>query len=67
MVFLIRTFYENIGIPKSQISWSFIIFSQEYIKKMIEYYVQMQNDELLQIDNYRLIRIQLFDNCGNCD
>ena len=50
MVFLIRTFYENIGIPKSQISWSFIIFSQEYIKKMIEYYVQKEDDELLQID-----------------
>ena len=50
MVFLIRTFYENIGIPKSQISGSFVVFLQEYIKNMIEYYVQMQNDELLQID-----------------
>jgi len=50
MVFLIRAFYENIGIPKSQISGSFVVFLQEYIKKMIEYYIQIQNDELLQID-----------------
>ena len=50
MVFHIKAFYENIGIPKSQISGSFVVFLQEYIKKMIEYYVQMQNDELLQID-----------------
>jgi hypothetical protein len=50
MVFLIRAFYENIGIPKSKISGSFVVFLQEYIKKMIEYYIQIQNDELLQID-----------------
>ena len=50
MVFLVRAFYENIGIPKSQISGSFIVFLQEYIKKMIEYYVQKEDNELLQID-----------------
>lgn len=50
MVFLSKVFYENIGIPKSQISGSFIVFLKEYIKKMIEYYVQMQNEELLEID-----------------
>jgi hypothetical protein len=50
MVFVNKIFYENIGIPKSQISGSFIVFLQEYIKKMIEYYVQKQTDELLQID-----------------
>ena len=50
MVFLIRAFYENIGIPKSQISGSFIVFLQEYIKNMIEHYVQKDEDELLEID-----------------
>ena len=50
MVFLNRVFNENIGIPKSQISGSFIAFLQEYIKKMIEHYVQKEDDELLQID-----------------
>lgn len=50
MVFLNRVFNENIGIPKSQISGSFVVFLQDYIKKMIEYYVQMDYDELLQID-----------------
>ena len=38
MVFLIRAFYENIGIPKSKISGSFVVFLKEYIKNMIEYY-----------------------------
>ncbi len=50
MVFLNRAFNENIGIPKSQISGSFVVFLKEYIKKMIEYYVQMEFSELLQID-----------------
>jgi hypothetical protein len=50
MVFLNRAFNENIGIPKSQISGSFVEFLKEYIKKMIEYYVQMEIGELLQID-----------------
>jgi hypothetical protein len=50
MVFLNRAFNENIGIPKSQISASFVVFLQEYIKKMIEHYVQMEIDELMQID-----------------
>ena len=50
MVFLNRVFNENIGIPKCQISGSFIAFLQEYIKKMIEHYVQKEDDELLQID-----------------
>lgn len=50
MVFLKKAFYENIRIPKSQISGSFIVFLKEYIKKMIEYYVQKQEYELLQID-----------------
>jgi hypothetical protein len=50
MVFLNRAFYENIGIPKSQISGSFVVFLQNYIKKMIDYYVNMQKNELLQID-----------------
>jgi hypothetical protein len=50
MVFLIKAFYENIGIPKSQISGSFVVFLQEYIKKMIEHYVQIEIEELLQID-----------------
>lgn len=50
MVFLIKAFYENIGIPKSKISGSFVVFLKEYIKNMIEYYVQQDEDELLQID-----------------
>ena len=50
MVFLNRAFYENIGIPKSQISWSFVVFLKEYIKIMIEYYVQKDEDELLEIE-----------------
>jgi hypothetical protein len=50
MVFHIKAFYENIGIPKSQISASFVVFLQQYIKKMIEYYVQIEIDELIQID-----------------
>jgi hypothetical protein len=50
MVFLNKVFHENIGIPKSQISGSFIVFLKEYIKKMIEYYVQKQEYKLLQID-----------------
>jgi hypothetical protein len=50
MVFLIKAFYENIGIPKSQISGSFVVFLKEYIKNMIEYYVQKDENELLQID-----------------
>ena len=50
MVFLNHALYENIGIPKTQISRSFIVFLKEYIKKMIEYYVQMENEELMRID-----------------
>lgn len=50
MVFLIRTFYENIGIPKSQISGSFVVFLKEYVKKMIEHYVLMEISELNMID-----------------
>jgi len=50
MVFLIKAFYGNIGIPKSQISGSFVVFLQEYIKKMIEHYVQKEDNELLEID-----------------
>lgn len=50
MVFLIRAFYENIGIPKSKISGSFVVFLKDYVKKMIEYYVLMEHDVLLQID-----------------
>lgn len=50
MVFLNRAFYENIGIPKSQISGSFIVFLKRYFQNMIEYYVLMQNEELSQID-----------------
>ena len=50
MVYLNRAFYENIGIPKSKISGSFNVFLKEYIKNMIEYYVQMEHEALLQID-----------------
>jgi hypothetical protein len=50
MVFLNRVFYENIGISKYQISGSFVVFLQEYIKKMIEYYIQKMDDELLEIN-----------------
>ena len=50
MVFLNRVFNQNIGIPKSQISKSFVVFLQDYIKKMIEYYVQKEEEELIQID-----------------
>lgn len=50
MVFLNRPFYANIGIPKSQISWSFNVFLKEYVKKMIEYYVLMEHEALLGID-----------------
>jgi hypothetical protein len=50
MVFLNRAFYENIGIPKSQISGSFLVFLKHYFKNMIEYYVLMQNEELSTID-----------------
>ena len=50
MVFLNQALYANIGIPKAQISRSFTIFLKEYIKKMIEYYVQMDHDALLGID-----------------
>jgi len=50
MVFLNRPFYENIGIPKSKISGSFTVFLKDYVKKMIEYYVQMDHEALLGID-----------------
>jgi hypothetical protein len=50
MVFLNRPFYENIGIPKSQISGSFVVFLKEYVKKMIEYYVQIELSDLNMID-----------------
>ena len=50
MVFLNHALYANIGIPKSQISWSFTVFLKEYVKKMIEYYVLMEHDALLGID-----------------
>lgn len=50
MVFLNRAFYENIGIPKSKISGSFNTFLKEYVKNMIEYYVQMEYEALLGID-----------------
>jgi hypothetical protein len=50
MVFLNRPFYENIGIPKSQISGSFNVFLRKYVKNMIEYYVRIDYEELLQID-----------------
>lgn len=50
MVFLNRVLYENIGIPKSQISGSFVVFLKEYVKKMIDQYVQMDHDEIMLID-----------------
>jgi len=50
MVFFNNALYANIGIPKNKISRSFTVFLKEYIKKMIEYYVQMEYDELLLID-----------------
>jgi hypothetical protein len=50
MVFLNRAFYENIGIPKSQISGSFIVFLKEYVKKIIEHCVQMEPSDLNMID-----------------
>lgn len=50
MVFLNRPFYENIGIPKSQISGSFIVFLKKYLKNMIEHYVLMEISELNTID-----------------
>ena len=50
MVFLNKIFYENIGIPKSKISESFILFLQEYIKKMIDFYILMDYEQLLQIN-----------------
>jgi len=50
MVFLNRPFYENIGIPKSQISGSFVVFLKEYVKNMIEHYVLMEISELNTID-----------------
>lgn len=50
MVFLNRAFYENIGIPKSQISGSFMVFLKEYVKKMIEYYIQMEINDLKLIE-----------------
>ena len=50
MVFLNRAFYENIGIPKSKISGSFVVFLKEYVKKMIEYCVLMEPSDLNMID-----------------
>ena len=50
MVFLNHALYANIGIPKSQISGSFTVFLKEYVKNMIEYYVRIDYEELLQID-----------------
>jgi hypothetical protein len=50
MVFFNHALYANIGIPKSQISWSFNVFLKEYVKKMIEYYVLMEHEALLGID-----------------
>lgn len=50
MVFLNRPFYENIGIPKSQISGSFVVFLKDYVKKMIEHYVLIEISELNMID-----------------
>ena len=50
MVFLNRPFYENIGIPKSQISGSFVVFLKEYVKKMIEHCVLMEPSDLNMID-----------------
>lgn len=50
MVFFNHALYANIGIPKSQISWSFNVFLKDYVKNMIEYYVQIDHDALLGID-----------------
>ena len=50
MVFLNQALYENIGIPKSQISGSFLVFLKKYFENMIEYYVLMQNEELSDIE-----------------
>jgi hypothetical protein len=50
MVFFNHALYANIGIPKSQISWSFNVFLKDYVKNMIEYYVQMEHNALLGID-----------------
>jgi len=50
MVFFNHALYANIGIPKAQIYRSFTVFLKEYIKKMIEYYVQMENEELMRIN-----------------
>ena len=50
MVFFNRSFYANIGIPKSQISGSFVVFLKEYVKKMIEQFVLMEPSELNMID-----------------
>lgn len=50
MVFFNHALYANIGIPKSQISWSFNVFLKDYVKNMIEYYVQMEHEALLGID-----------------
>ena len=50
MVFLNHAFYENIGIPKSQISGSFLVFLKKYFENIIEYYILMQNEELSEIE-----------------
>ena len=50
MVFFNHVLYANIGIPKSQISGSFTVFLKDYVKKIIEYYVQMDHEALLGID-----------------
>ena len=50
MVFLNRPFYANIGITKSKISGSFVVFLKEYVKKMIEQFVLMEPSELNMID-----------------
>ena len=50
MVFLNHVLYANIGIPKTKISRSFAVFLKEYIKKIIEYYVKIENEELMRID-----------------
>lgn len=50
MVFLNNIFFQNIGVPKTQISKSFLTFLKEYIKKMIEFYIRMNPEELMRID-----------------
>jgi len=50
MVFLNCLFYENIRIPKSQISGSFVVFLKEYVKKMIEHYVLLEISEINMLD-----------------